>query len=219
MSRFPSIEEVVATSPVIPVVTISDPSKAVPMAQALVRGGVNIVEITLRTGGAFGAINAITSEVPEIIVGAGTVRNAHQLEAAMEAGAKFGVSPGSSPQLRQEVQKAGIPFLFGGVTPTEVMTLLDEGYTHLKFFPAEAVGGIPVLKALSAPIASAIFCPTGGIDIVLAKAYLELKNVVCVGGSWVADTHSIECGDWSRIEANARQVMTLRVPEGHGLHE
>ncbi|CAM2009730.1 bifunctional 4-hydroxy-2-oxoglutarate aldolase/2-dehydro-3-deoxy-phosphogluconate aldolase [Acanthopleuribacter pedis] len=208
MTTYP-IETITAAAPVVPVVIIKETRQAVPLAQALLRGGVKIIEITLRTPVALDCISAIKKEVPDIIIGAGTIMNPSQLEAALEAGAHFGVSPGSTATLRDAVKANGMPFLFGAITPSEVMTLLDDGFQYVKFFPAEASGGIKTLASWQSPLANAKFCPTGGIDVIKAKEYLNLGNVVCVGGSWVAPMHALENDDWPIIEQHAAQVMAL----------
>lgn len=204
-----TIEAITATAPVVPVVTIHETRQAVPLAEALLRGGLKVIEITLRTPVALECIRAVKEAVPDMIIGVGTIMNPTQLDQALSAGAHFGVSPGSTPALRAAVKANGVPFLFGAITPSEVMTLLDEGFQYLKFFPAEASGGIPTLSAWQSPLADAKFCPTGGIDVIKAKEYLNLKNVVCVGGSWVAPKHALANDDWVLVEHHAAQVMAL----------
>ncbi len=204
-----SIEQVVRIAPVVPVVILDKLSQAVPVARALLRGGVGIIEITLRTPVALDCIKAVRDEVPEMVLGVGTIMNPGQLEAAFDAGAHFGVSPGSTANLRAAVKERGLPFLFGAITPSEVMTLLDDGFQYLKFFPAEASGGQTTLASWQSPLADAKFCPTGGIDVIKAKQYLNLANVVCVGGSWVAPKHALENQDWIVVEHHAAQVMAL----------
>ena len=204
------ISAIAALAPVIPVLTIERQADAVPLAQALVRGGLRVLEITLRTGVALEALRAIANEVPEAVVGAGTVLNAHQLEQARKAGARFAVSPGCTPSLATAA--AGLPFLPGVQTVSEAMSLAERGLTLLKFFPADTAGGLGWLKAVGAPLAGLRFCPTGGIGADSAPAYLALANVACVGGSWVAPREAVAAGDWARIERLAAAAATLKRP-------
>ena len=190
-------EELVGLAPVIPVVVIDDLEDAVPLAAALVRGGLPAIEVTLRTQPALAAIERISSEVEGAVVGAGTVNTPQQVEDALAAGARFLVSPGSTPSLLDALQASGVPFLAGTATPSDVMALLERGITHAKFFPAEINGGVKALKALHGPFPQMRFCPTGGIDVAKAPEYLALPNVVCVGGSWMTS------GDVERLAAEA----------------
>lgn len=178
-------EELVALAPVVPVVVIDDLDDAVPLASALVRGGLPAIEVTLRTQPALAAIELIAEQVPGAFVGAGTVTTPQQVEDALAAGARFLVSPGATPLLLDALQASGVPFLAGTATPSDVIALLERGITHAKFFPAEINGGVKALKALHGPFPQMRFCPTGGIDVVKAPEYLALPNVVCVGGSWM----------------------------------
>ena len=170
------------------------------MARALVKGGLPVLEITLRTGTAMAALEAIAKEVPEAVVGAGTVLEAAQVEQIQRLGAKFAVSPGCTPGLVKATRAAGLPFLPGVQTVSEAMVLAEQGYRILKFFPADPAGGLAWLKAVGAPLAGLRFCPTGGIGADTAQAYLSLPNVACVGGSWVAPRAAVDARDWSQIE-------------------
>ncbi len=200
--------DVCALAPVIPVLTIPDASKAEGLARALVTGGLPALEVTLRTPAALDAIRAMT-KVDGGVVGAGTIITPDDVVAAKEAGALFGVSPGSSPRILDKAEEVGLPMLPGAVTVTEIMALLDRGYTMLKFFPAEASGGAPALGAFSGPLPQASFCPTGGVSLKNVGDYLSLKNTVCVGGSWVAPSDLIAAEDWDRIEELAREAAAL----------
>jgi 2-dehydro-3-deoxyphosphogluconate aldolase/(4S)-4-hydroxy-2-oxoglutarate aldolase len=209
MSRSEELRPIVTAAPVIPVVVLEDAELAVPLARALVAGGLHVIEVTLRTGAAIGAIEAIAGEVEGAIVGAGTVLSKGQLIAAARAGARFIVSPGINADLLKAAEDSPVPFLPGAATASEVMQLMDEGYTIVKFFPAEAAGGITYLKALASPLPVMRFCPTGGIDANNAPAYLALDNVVCVGGSWVTPKDALAVGDWARVEELARKASRL----------
>jgi len=197
-------------APVIPVLTVHGPDDAVPLAQALVEGGLPVLEVTLRTEGALKAIEAIAHAVPDAIVGAGTVLSASQVEEARSAGSRFLVSPGSTIKLAEVAAHAGVPLLPGVATASEAMTMAELGFHILKFFPAEPAGGVAYLKSLSAPLPHLIFCPTGGIDEVKAKSYLALPNVVCVGGSWIIPAEAVKVGDWKRITTLAKACALLR---------
>jgi 2-dehydro-3-deoxyphosphogluconate aldolase/(4S)-4-hydroxy-2-oxoglutarate aldolase len=203
-------EEILTLAPVLPVVVIDDASRAEPLARTLLAGGVNTVEITLRTPAAIEAIRAMTLSVPQMIVGAGTVLNESDLHAAAEAGARYALAPGATPKLLKAARKAPIPFIPGVATPSEVMRGLALGYRCFKFFPAEQLGGAAAVKALAGPFAAARFCPTGSITADKASAYLALDNVLCVGGSWVAPAGKIAAGDWTAIETLARQAAALK---------
>jgi 2-dehydro-3-deoxyphosphogluconate aldolase/(4S)-4-hydroxy-2-oxoglutarate aldolase len=204
------IAAIAALTPVIPVLTIDRVADAVPLARALVKGGLPVLEITFRTGAALDALTAIAREVPEAVVGAGTVLDEAQLRQAMAAGARFGVSPGCTPALAGVVKASGLPFLPGVQTVSEALALRELGFRVLKFFPADAAGGTTWLKAVAAPLAGLRFCPTGGIGIETAPAYLALPNVACVGGSWVAPGDAVAAGDWSRIEHLAATAAALK---------
>lgn len=206
------IAAIAGRAPVIPVLTIDTPETAVPLARALVRGGLPVLEITLRTGAALAALELIAQEVPDAIVGAGTVLNPGQLEQVRRAGARFGVSPGCTPDLAKAVTACGLPFLPGVQTISEAMVLADQGFGLLKFFPADVAGGIGWLKAAAAPLAGLRFCPTGGVGAETAPAYLSLPNVTCVGGSWVAPRDAVAAHDWARIERLAAAASTLKGP-------
>ncbi|GHH34030.1 bifunctional 4-hydroxy-2-oxoglutarate aldolase/2-dehydro-3-deoxy-phosphogluconate aldolase [Streptomyces candidus] len=197
-------------APVLPVVVLDDPADAVPLARALVAGGLPGIEITLRTEAALDAIGAIAAHVPEATVGAGTVTSPALVEAAAQAGARFLVSPGWTDTLLRAMQGSGLPFLPGVSTASEAVALLERGVTDMKFFPAEAAGGTAYLRSLSGPLPRARFCPTGGITPASAPAYLALPNVGCVGGTWMLPQDAIEAGDWARVEALAREAAALR---------
>jgi 2-dehydro-3-deoxyphosphogluconate aldolase/(4S)-4-hydroxy-2-oxoglutarate aldolase len=183
----------------VPVVVVDDLAHAVPLARALVAGGLPVIELTLRTPVALDAIRAIASEVPEILVGAGTILAPGQAKEALDAGAQFLVSPGSTPTLLGAMAETGLPFLPGTATVSEVLAVLEAGYTEMKFFPAEASGGAAFLKSIASPVPAARFCPTGGITAVTAASYLALPNVGCVGGSWLTPANALAAGDWGRV--------------------
>ncbi|MFC0865594.1 bifunctional 4-hydroxy-2-oxoglutarate aldolase/2-dehydro-3-deoxy-phosphogluconate aldolase [Sphaerimonospora cavernae] len=197
-------------APVVPVVVIEDAGTAVPLARALVAGGLPAIEITLRTSAAVDAIRRIAAEVPEAVVGAGTVRTPGDVAAALDAGARFLVSPGTTPSLLTAMVAAGVPYLPGVATATEAMTLAERGVREMKFFPAEAAGGVGYLKALSGPLPDVRFCPTGGITPANARSYLSLSNVGCVGGSWITPAVLLAAGDYARIEKLATEAAGLR---------
>jgi 2-dehydro-3-deoxyphosphogluconate aldolase/(4S)-4-hydroxy-2-oxoglutarate aldolase len=207
MSTVHSIASILATSPVIPVVTISDVAHAVSLARALVRGGIRVVEVTLRTAVALKAIEAIADDVPEILLGAGTVLKTADLHDAARAGAAFAISPGSTPALLAGGKCGAIPLLPGVATPSEIMQAVDAGFDHLKFFPAAVFGGTDALKAFAGPFPSLRFCPTGGISAENAARYLALPNVVCVGGSWLTPAAAIAAADWALVENLAREAV------------
>jgi 2-dehydro-3-deoxyphosphogluconate aldolase/(4S)-4-hydroxy-2-oxoglutarate aldolase len=209
MSRSEALEPIVRSVSVIPVVVLEDAAKAVPLARALVAGGLRVVEITMRTNAALDAIAAIASEVEDAVVGAGTVLGKGQLVACEKAGARFFVSPGGSPDVLAAARDSAVPLMPGAATASEVMILMDEGYTIQKFFPAGPAGGIAYLKALASPFPAISFCPTGGVGADNAADYLALSNVACVGGSWVAPADAIAAGDWKRIEKLARTAAAL----------
>jgi 2-dehydro-3-deoxyphosphogluconate aldolase/(4S)-4-hydroxy-2-oxoglutarate aldolase len=194
------IAAIAALAPVVPVLTIERTADAVPLARALVKGGLPVLEITLRTAAAVEALKAIAAAVPDAVVGAGTVLEAAQVEQIKLAGARFAVSPGCTPALVAATRAAGLPFLPGVQTVTEAMVLAEQGFRVLKFFPADAVGGLSWLRAVGAPLAGLRFCPTGGIGADTAQAYLSLANVACVGGSWVAPRSAVAAQDWSQVE-------------------
>ncbi|MFI7441682.1 bifunctional 4-hydroxy-2-oxoglutarate aldolase/2-dehydro-3-deoxy-phosphogluconate aldolase [Nonomuraea indica] len=197
-------------APVIPVVVIDDVETAVPMARALVAGGLPVIEVTLRTEPALEAIGRIAAEVPDAVIGAGTVRTAGDVTASVSAGARFLVSPGATPSLADAMAASGVPFLAGAATASEVMALAERGLKELKFFPAEAAGGVPYLKALAGPLPDVRFCPTGGIRPGTAADYLALPNVGCVGGTWLTPADALATGDWDRVEKLAAEAAALR---------
>jgi 2-dehydro-3-deoxyphosphogluconate aldolase/(4S)-4-hydroxy-2-oxoglutarate aldolase len=204
------LEAILTAAPVVPVLIVEDWRSAVPLARALVAGGLPAIEITLRTPAALEAIRAVAAEVEGAFAGAGTVLTPEQLRQAEAAGARFAVSPGSSPALLDAAGDADLPLLPGAVSATEAMALLERGYAIQKFFPAGPAGGIAYLKALASPLPGVRFCPTGGVVAENAPAYLALPNVICVGGSWVAPKDAVASGDWSRIERLAREAAGLK---------
>ncbi|MFD5282866.1 bifunctional 4-hydroxy-2-oxoglutarate aldolase/2-dehydro-3-deoxy-phosphogluconate aldolase [Streptomyces rubrogriseus] len=196
-------------APVVPVVVVDHLADAVPLARALVAGGLPAIEVTLRTPVALDAIRAIAAEVPDAVVGAGTVVTAEQVAEVVAAGARFLVSPGWTDALLEAMRGSGVPFLPGVSTTSEVVALLERGVREMKFFPAEAAGGTAYLKALAAPLPQARFCPTGGITPTSAPQYLALSNVGCVGGSWMLPKDAVAGRDWARVEALAREAAAL----------
>ncbi len=201
--------EVLAASPVVPVVVIHDVEHAVPLAQALLRGGIAIIEVTLRTPAGLGAIERIAAEVPGMLTGAGTVTTPAQVDAVVCAGAQFLVTPGSPDRLLGAALGCGLPLLAGASTITEMMRLHEYGLTGMKFFPAEASGGRDYLAAVGGPLPALRFCPTGGITAATAPDYLALPNVLCVGGSWLTPPGAVEQGDWARVQLLAAQAAAL----------
>lgn len=197
-------------APVVPVVVIDDPSDAVPLARALVAGGLPAIEVTLRTPAALEAIGAVADAVPDAVVGAGTVITPEQVRLAVTAGARFLVSPGWTDLLLEAMRASGVPYLPGVSTTSEVVALLERGVREMKFFPAEAAGGTAYLKSLNGPLPHARFCPTGGIGPATAPDYLALPNVGCVGGSWMLPADAVAARDWGRVEALAREAAGLR---------
>ncbi|MFB7013075.1 MULTISPECIES: bifunctional 4-hydroxy-2-oxoglutarate aldolase/2-dehydro-3-deoxy-phosphogluconate aldolase [unclassified Streptomyces] len=197
-------------APVVPVVVLEDAADAVPLARALVAGGLPAIEVTLRTAAALDAIKAIAAEVPDAVVGAGTVISVSNVSDTVAAGARFLVSPGWTDALLDAMKASGVPFLPGVSTTSEVVALLERGITEMKFFPAEAAGGTAYLKALSSPLPQARFCPTGGISPASAPSYLELPNVGCVGGSWMIPAEAVAAKDWARVERLASETAALR---------
>ncbi|MEU0003598.1 bifunctional 4-hydroxy-2-oxoglutarate aldolase/2-dehydro-3-deoxy-phosphogluconate aldolase [Streptomyces sp. NPDC006314] len=201
---------VLELAPVVPVVVLSDADDAVPLARALVAGGLPAIEVTLRTPSALEAIRAIAGEVPEAVVGAGTVIAPEQVGGCVAAGARFLVSPGWTAALLEAMHGSGVPFLPGVSTTSEVVALLEHGVREMKFFPAQAAGGTAYLESLAGPLPQARFCPTGGIGPATAPEYLALPNVGCVGGSWMVPADAVAAGDWARIEELARAAAGLR---------
>ena len=205
------IKAICKAAPVIPVITIDDPDTALPLAEALVSGGLPVLEITLRSPAAVDAIRRIAREVEGAIVGAGTLRSGADIDRVIDAGALFGVSPGTPAALIRAVQQTALPFLPGCATPSEAMNLAERGFPILKFFPAAAAGGVAMLKSIAAPLPDLKFCPTGGIDLSSAPAYLALDNVVTVGGSWITPEKYVLSKDWAGIRQLALQtVQTLK---------
>jgi 2-dehydro-3-deoxyphosphogluconate aldolase/(4S)-4-hydroxy-2-oxoglutarate aldolase len=193
----------------VPVLTIEDRKNAVPLARALVAGGLTAIEVTLRTPAALDSIRAIIAEVEGANVGAGTVLNTKQYAESEKAGVRFIVSPGVTPNLLAAGKDSPVPFLPGVITPGEAMTAAEAGFTTLKFFPSEPAGGAAYLRALAAPLPHIRFCPTGSITMKVAPAYLALPNVICIGGTWVMPPDAIATGDWARITALAREAAAL----------
>ncbi|WP_327323258.1 bifunctional 4-hydroxy-2-oxoglutarate aldolase/2-dehydro-3-deoxy-phosphogluconate aldolase [Streptomyces sp. NBC_01210] len=197
-------------APVVPVVVIDDVADAIPLARALVAGGLPAIEVTLRTPAALDAIRSIADGVPEAVVGAGTVISSEGVDAAVEAGARFLVSPGWTERLLDAMKASGVPFLPGVSTTSEVVALLERSVSEMKFFPAEAAGGTPYLRSLAGPLPQARFCPTGGISSASAPSYLALRNVGCVGGTWMLPADAIAAKDWARVENLAAGAAALR---------
>jgi 2-dehydro-3-deoxyphosphogluconate aldolase/(4S)-4-hydroxy-2-oxoglutarate aldolase len=209
MSPQPGLQPILLAAAVIPVVIIDDLRHAVPLARALVAGGLPVIEITLRTAAGLEAIRAIGREVPEAIVGAGTVLDPEQLAAVTKAGARFAVSPGATTKILDAAAGGEIPLLPGIATASEAMGLIERGYRFAKFFPAEPAGGAAYLSAIASPLPQLQFCPTGGITLDSAPRYLKLPNVICVGGSWMVNRNTIEATDWSAITAAAVKATAL----------
>jgi 2-dehydro-3-deoxyphosphogluconate aldolase/(4S)-4-hydroxy-2-oxoglutarate aldolase len=202
--------QVMQDAPVIPVIVLNDVAHAVPMARALVAGGIRMLEVTLRTPQALACIEAIAKEVPEAVVGAGTVRTRADAQAAAMAGARFAVSPGYTSAVGQACRDAGLALLPGVATGSEIMMAQEEGFTELKFFPALQAGGAAMLKAWGGPFFDVKFCPTGGVTLHNASDFLALPNVVCVGGSWLVPVDALAQGDWARITQLARDTLNLK---------
>lgn len=206
-----SPEQVFACSPVVPVMVINKLSDAVPMAKALADGGIHVFEVTLRTEVALEAIRAIATAMPEAMIGAGTIINAQQYDAAVLAGAKFVISPGYSRALLEHAKTGVAPLIPGVSTPSEIITALELGYDHLKFFPAEANGGAVALKAIAGPLPQVRFCPTGGVNLANVADYMALNCVATVGGSWMLPNDAIERGDWKKVTELSQQAVALIV--------
>ena len=204
-----SLLDIMRSARVIPVIAIDDPDHAVPLARALVAGGICVLEVTLRTAHGLAAIRAM-AEVPGAIVGVGTLTQAAEFAAARDAGAVFGVSPGLTPALIEAARKSGLPLLPGVMTPSEVLAAREAGFRELKLFPAVPAGGVGMLNAIAGPIPDITFCPTGGISIDTAAQFLACKNVACVGGSWLTPKDALAAGDWARITELARAAAALR---------
>lgn len=205
-----NIRDILARAPVIPVLIIQRAADAAPLARALCAGGLTVLEVTLRTPAALGAIAAMRQAVPDAVVGVGTLTRPEDFVAAEQAGAQFGVSPGLTPELVAAARSVSFPLLPGVMTPTEVIAARHAGYYALKLFPAQQAGGVGMLKAFASPFADVVFCPTGGITRATAEEFLGLSNVACVGGSWVAPQEHVNAGDWNAITALARDAASLR---------
>jgi 2-dehydro-3-deoxyphosphogluconate aldolase / (4S)-4-hydroxy-2-oxoglutarate aldolase len=210
-AQLETLDAILAQAPVVPVLSITRIEDAVPLAIALCAGGLKVLEITLRSDIALAAIAKIAREVPEAIVGAGTVLNPMHFEQVIAAGARFAISPGAIPGLLTAGLSASIPLLPGIATASEIMAGLAAGYSRFKFFPAESSGGIAALKSFAGPFKDVRFCPTGGIDAALAPHYLKLENVITVGGSWMAPNALIAAHDWAAITALSRACTSLKV--------
>lgn len=205
-----TIDQIVKVAPVVPVMVVERIEDAVPLATALYNGGLKVLEITLRTPCALDAITAMVEALPEdAVIGAGTIITPADLEKAVKAGSTFLVSPGTTPALIEAAKASSVPLLAGVATPTEAMNLYVQGFTHQKFFPAEAAGGVPMLKSIAGPLPQITFCPTGGIDLAKAPSYLALPNVHCVGGTWMAPKELMKAGRWDEIERLAREAASL----------
>jgi len=208
-SRDGETASIMALAPVIPVLTVSSVEDGLAQAKALVAGGLTAIEVTLRTPSALAAIKAIAREVPDAVVGAGSIVSADQIDDAVAAGARFLVSPGASPELARAAAASPVPFLPGCATASEAMALRDLGFRALKLFPAEAVGGAKLIASLAAPLPDLRFCPTGGIDLGKAPDYLKLPNVACVGGSWMLPKDALARGDYALVEKLAKEAARL----------
>jgi len=205
-----SIDQILKVAPVVPVMVVERIEDAVPLAKALYAGGLKVLEITLRTPCALDAITAMVEALPDdAVIGAGTIITPKDLEAAVNAGSTFLVSPGTTPALIEAAKANPVPLLAGVATPTEAMNLFVQGFKHQKFFPAEAAGGVPMLKSIGGPLPQITFCPTGGIDLAKAPSYLALPNVACVGGTWMAPKELMKAGRWDEIERLAREAASL----------
>ena len=202
--------EIMRASPVIPVIAIDKFEHAIPLAKALVAGGIRVLEITLRTEHGLPAIRAIAESVPDAIVGVGTLTSPEEFVASRDAGAVFGVSPGLTPALIDAAKRSGLPLLPGVMTPSEVMAAREAGFRQLKLFPAVPAGGIGMLNGIAGPLGDVSFCPTGGISQETAPQFLACKNVVCVGGSWLTPKAAIDAGDWDKITELARAASALK---------
>ena len=205
-----SVLDIMRTSAVIPVIAIDDINHAVPLARALVAGGIRVLEVTLRTAHGLPAIRAMAEQVPDAIVGVGTLTQPEEFAAARDAGAVFGVSPGLTPALIEAARTSGLPLLPGVMTPSEVMAAREAGFHQLKLFPAMQAGGVGMLNALAGPLGDVMFCPTGGVSQDNAPQFLACRNVACVGGSWLTPKDALVAGDWDRITALARVASALR---------
>jgi 2-dehydro-3-deoxyphosphogluconate aldolase/(4S)-4-hydroxy-2-oxoglutarate aldolase len=204
-----NVLELMQVGPVIPVIALEDAAQAVPLARALVTGGVRVLEVTLRTPAGLAAIRAIAQDVPDAIVGVGTVTRPEQVAAALDAGARFAVTPGLTPALIDAARQSGLPLLPGVMTPSELIAAQAAGFFQLKLFPAQQAGGIGMLAALHGPFPDAVFCPTGGVTVETAPDFLALPNVVCVGGSWLTPRAALAANDWDAITHLARHAAAI----------
>lgn len=205
-----SIDEIVKVAPVVPVIVVDNLEDAVPLAQALYNGGLKVLEITLRTSIALDAISAMVKALPDdAVIGSGTVVTPKDLQDSIDAGARFMVSPGTTPALIEAAKKSDVPLLPGIATPSEAMNLYTQGFTHMKFFPAESAGGVSMVKSIGGPLPQITFCPTGGINLEKAPSYLALPNVACVGGTWMIPKNLVAEKKWQEIEGLARQAANL----------
>ena len=210
MTASMNLLEIMRASPVIPVIAVDDINHAVPMARALVAGGIRVLEVTLRTEHGLAAIRAIAEQVPDAILGVGTLTRREDFAAARDAGAIFGVSPGLTTELIEGSRSSGLPLLPGVMTPSEVMSAREVGYRQVKLFPAVPAGGVGMLNAIAGPLGDMMFCPTGGISQETAPQFLACKNVACVGGSWLTPKDAMAAGDWARITELAKAAASLR---------
>lgn len=209
MSALPRFSPLLGAARVIPVLTIDDIAQAVPLARALAEGGITVIEVTLRTDAALKACEAITHHCPDVVLGVGTILTPSQVNEARDAGAKFLVTPGTTEKLARAVAESGIAALPGAGTISEMVALLEMGFHEMKFFPAEAAGGINYLKSVAGPLADLRFCPTGGISPANAESYLSLSNVLCVGGSWLTPKAAMASSDWAEITRISREAAKL----------
>lgn len=205
-----TIDEILNAASVIPVLEIPTLDKAAPLAEALAKGGLRVIELTLRTSCALDAVKAMQDAAPDLIVGMGTIRTGDDIRQSVDAGAAFLVSPGTSASLLEALSTSGAPALPGVATASEAMTAFEAGFTALKFFPAEPAGGVAYLKSLAGPLPDIVFCPTGGVSEERATDYLALPNVACVGGSWIATKKMIADDEWAAVEANAERAAMLK---------
>lgn len=205
-----NLDQIIAATSVMPVMVVDRPEDAVPLSQALVEGGIRVLEITLRTAAALESVQAIRAALPEAIVGVGTIATPAQLDAAIAAGAQFGVSPGSTPALLDAVAASGLPFLPGIATLSEAMQAMEKGFQVMKFFPAVAAGGVKMLESFAGPFPQIRFCPTGGINAQNAPEFFRLRNVACVGGSWLTPRQLVAEGNFAEITRLAREAAALK---------
>lgn len=205
-----TLDEIISATSVMPVIVLDDPATAVPLASALIDGGIRVLEVTLRTAAALDCIRAIKAARPDAILGAGTITTPEQLHAAIEAGVHFGVSPGATPALLAAVKASGLPFFPGAATASEIMQAREYGFKVVKFFPAVPAGGVKMLSAFAGPFPDMKFCPTGGITPETAPEFFKQKNVVCIGGSWLTPKAAIDAGNWGELTRLAREAAALK---------